>query len=238
MQPGAAQRYLRQIALPEVGPEGQERLATATVAVAGQAGGDLATEIAARYLAAAGVGAVRLIGQASPDSGLLRASNPDVKVQSLPWPESGKAGADADAAGDGRAWVRALDGVDLVVRSGFDDDPMLRATVRLGIPVVLMRALEDRAELLAVRRQGPCPHVDLAIPQRRAEGVFDGPAAVVVGTLAAGEALLILVGPAEQAARARHLAVPLDGGEPRAQDLPWAPECCACGGGATEMVFS
>jgi len=43
-------------------------------------------------------------------------------------------------------------------------------------------------------------------------------------------------------ARARHLAVPLapspEGGGPRAQDIPWAPECFACGGGATEMVFS
>jgi len=240
MQPGAAHRYLRQIALPEVGPEGQERLAAASVAVAGQSDGDLAAEIAARYLAAAGVGTVRLIGQAPPDPDVLRASNPDLTVQSLPWPGGDQPGH-ADA--DGRAWVRALDGVDLVVRSGFDDDPMLRATVRLGIPVVLLRVLDDRAEVLAVRRQGPCPHVDLAIPQHRAEGVFDGPAAVVAGTLAAGEALLILIGPTAPAAaatpaRARHLAVPLDGGEPRAQDIPWAPECCACGGGATEMVVS
>jgi len=246
MQPGAAQRYLRQIALPEVGPEGQERLAAATVAtvaVPGQTGGDLGTEIAARYLAAAGVGTVRVIGQASPAPDVLLSSNPDLNVQSLPWPGGDDAGpSPADPDADGRAWVKALDGADLVVRSGFDDDPMLRATVRLGIPVVLLRALEDRAEVLAVRRQGPCPHVDLAIPRRRAEGVFDGPAAVIAGTLAASEALLMLIGPTApagaQRARARHLAVPLDGGDPRAQDIPWTPECFACGGGATEMVFS
>jgi hypothetical protein len=39
-------------------------------------------------------------------------------------------------------------------------------------------------------------------------------------------------------ARARHLTLPLDGGAPRAQDIPWQPECFRCGGGATEMVFS
>ncbi|HET6149588.1 MAG TPA: hypothetical protein VFH68_18770 [Polyangia bacterium] len=247
MQPGAAQRYLRQIALPEVGPDGQERLAAATVAVAGETGGDLAVEIAARYLAAGGVGALRLIGAgaAAVDAAVLRASNPDVVVESVGWP--GAADADADADADGRAWLAALAGVGLVVRSGFDDDPMLRATVRLGIPVVLMRALDDRAEVLAVRRQGPCPHVDLAIPRRRADGVFDGPAAVVAGTLGAAEAmsLILLIGgraAAAGTARARHLAVPLapspEGGEPRAQDIPWTPECFACGGGATEMVFS
>ena len=246
MQPGAAHRYLRQIALPEVGPDGQERLAAATVAVAGEAAGDLAVEIAARYLAAGGIGALRLIGAAEPGAGVLRASNPDVAVESLTWP-GGHADADADPDADGKAWLAALGGVTLVVRSGFDDDPMLRATVRLGIPVVLMRALDDRAEVLAVRRQGPCPHVDLAIPRRRADGVFDGPAAVVAGTLAAAEAMsmILLIGgrPAPATpARARHLAVPLapspEGAGPRAQDIPWAPECFACGGGATEMAFS
>src|SRR5260221_9735863 len=63
MQPGAApgrqqqyQRYLRQIALPQIGPDGQDRLAATTIAVAGEAEGDLAVEIAARYLAAGGGG--------------------------------------------------------------------------------------------------------------------------------------------------------------------------------------
>jgi hypothetical protein len=32
--------------------------------------------------------------------------------------------------------------------------------------------------------------------------------------------------------------LPLDGGEPRAQEIPWSPACFACGGGALEMVFS
>jgi hypothetical protein len=247
MQPGAAPgyhlRYLRQIALPEVGPDGQERLAAATIAVAGERDGDLAAEIAARYLAAGGVGTLRWIGAAGVAAEVLRASNPDLVVGVTAWPGGRADGQADDAAAGGKEWVAALEGVDLVVRSGFDDDPMLRATVRLGIPVVLMRALAERAEVLAVRRQGPCPHVDLAIPHRLSTGVVDGPAAVLAGALGAAEAMTLIVGRAATtgdaaSARARHLAVALDGGASRAQDIPWSPECFACGGGATEMVFS
>ena len=251
MGPDAARRYLRQIALPEIGPDGQQRLGAAVIAVAepGDGEGDLAAEVAARYLAAAGVGTVRLIGgvrsssagagasasaasapAASPYASALRASNPDVVVEHRGWPA------------DGAAWVAALDGADLIVRAGFDDDPMLRASVRLGIPALLLRALDDRAELIAFRRQGPCPHVDLEIPPRRAEAASNGAGAVVAGTLGAAEALLMLVGRAGDgelgASRARHLALPLDGGAPRVQEIPWSPECFACGGGAVEMVFS
>jgi hypothetical protein len=48
-------RHARQIALPEVGPEGQARIAAARVAVIGA---DRAAETAALYLRAAGVGQV------------------------------------------------------------------------------------------------------------------------------------------------------------------------------------
>jgi len=49
--------------------------------------------------------------------------------------------------------------------------------------------------------------------------------------------------PPASPARARHLTIPLSpstegGATPRAQDIPWAPECFRCGGGGTEMVFS
>ena len=241
-EPTYTQRYLRQIALPEIGPEGQQRLATAVIAVASEHDDDVATETAARYLAAAGVGTVRWIagagateadrsGETSADGApvrsALRASNPDVVVQERRWPA------------DGAAWLVALQGVDLVVRSGFDDDPMLRAAVRLGVPAIILKVLPERVELIAFRKQGPCPHLDLDIPARRADGARGGAAAVVAGTLSAAEALFMLVGRASaSASRARHLSVPLDGGAPRAQEIPWAPECFACGGGAVEMVFS
>ena len=48
-------RYARQIALPEVGPDGQARICAARVAVVGR---DRAAETAALYLRAAGVGRV------------------------------------------------------------------------------------------------------------------------------------------------------------------------------------
>ena len=248
MEVGAAQRYLRQIALPEIGPDGQQRINDATVAIAAEREDDLVAEVAARYLAAAGVGRLRLLGgdgAGEPPAALaasLLASNPDIAIEARAWPS------------DGDAWLATLDGADLVVRAGFDDDPMLRATVRLGIPAVLLRALDDRVEMLALREHGPCPHVDLAIPARRAEGVSSGAAAVVAATVGASEALWMLVRRPDAAERAtatggrraranapaRHLTLPLlpDGAAPRVQEIPWSPECFACGGGSVEMVLS
>jgi hypothetical protein len=55
-------RYARHVALPEIGPEGQARISAACVAVVGN---DLAAEIAATYLRAAGVGQV-VTGEEGP----------------------------------------------------------------------------------------------------------------------------------------------------------------------------
>src|SRR6185295_12639084 len=111
-------------------------------------------EITARYLAAAGVGTLRLVG-GRPDrngdgSGFLAAaaqslssSNPDVEIRRAAWPM------------DGTAWLGALEGADLVARAGFDDDSMLRAAVRLGVPAVVARATGDTAEIIAFRHHGP-----------------------------------------------------------------------------------
>ena len=49
------ERFLRQVLLPEIGPAGQERLASASAAVAGDG---LHHEVATRYARAAGVGAI------------------------------------------------------------------------------------------------------------------------------------------------------------------------------------
>ncbi|MDB4982494.1 MAG: hypothetical protein JWM82_3246, partial [Myxococcales bacterium] len=66
MTPAQARRFARQLALPEVGPAGQERLLRARVAIVrrdvGRDGGDLVSETVARSLAAAGVGTLRLLG--------------------------------------------------------------------------------------------------------------------------------------------------------------------------------
>jgi hypothetical protein len=138
---------------------------------------------------------------------------------------------------DGAGWLAALDGVTLILRAGFDDDPMLRAAVRLGVPVVVMRGGRAGAEVVSFRHHGPCPHAALDIPARPAESVAEDDAlAVVAGTLAAAEACWRIARP-DEGPRARHLKISLES-EPVAQDLPWAPECFLCGGQAREAVPS
>ena len=167
----AARRYSRQIALPEVGSEGQARILASDIMLAGE---DLATETAGLYLAAAGVSRLPRIGGKD-------------------WPKTGT------------AWVERLQGASLVVRSGFDDDQMLKASIYLGVPVVVMRASPQGVEVIAFRRQGPCVHTSLMVPPRKREtSPEDASASVVAGTLAATEALWILVHPMAPP-RARHL---------------------------------
>ena len=205
----SVRRFSRQIALPDIGADGQERLGAAEVALVG---GGLALETATRYLSAAGVGRFRLLG----------------------------AGGEADTAwpADGQAWVGSLRGATLILRAGFDDDPMLRAAVRLGIPAVVMRAGRDTVDLLSFRHHGPCPHAALDIPVRAAEALPDegGALAVLAGTLAATEAAWRIAQP-EEGPRARHLRLALDA-EPLCQEIPWAPECFLCGGQSPEAVPS
>jgi hypothetical protein len=217
-------RFARQIALPEIGLAGQQRIAAARVAIVGR---DLAAETAARYLAAAGVGTLRLVGGRPDWDGDLRGSNATVAIEHAPRPAQGP------------AWVDALEGSSLVVRSGFDDDAMLHAAVRLGIPAITMRANVDDAavDILSFRKHGPCPHAPLDVPVLAAVPMPDGAASVVAGTAVAAEALHLLVGTTGNA-RARHLRLPLDGGDATTQEIPWTPECFSCGGTGKEMSFS
>ena len=62
MNAATVTRFARQLALPEVGPAGQERLGASRAVIVGDG---LAAETAARYLAAAGVGTLRLVVEAS-----------------------------------------------------------------------------------------------------------------------------------------------------------------------------
>jgi hypothetical protein len=185
----ALQRFSRHVALPEIGLEGQERLAAARVAVAGA---DLAAEVIARYLAAAGVGTLRLVG-----------------------------GGDVAWPADGAAWVAALAGVDLCVRSGFDDDAMLGAAKRLGIPVVVVRGREATVDLISFPRRAPDAGAPIDAHRAGAEPPHGGAAAVVAGTLAAAEALHVLAAKRVPGAGARMLRLPLDGGPPQVQYIPW-----------------
>lgn len=141
---------------------------------------------------------------------------------------------------DGLAWVEALRGATVVVRSGFDDDPMLRAAVRLGVPVVVLRGRNDGVDVIAFRQHGPCPHTSLEIAERKADPPSeDGAGAVLAGALGACEALWLIARPGE-GPRARHLRLALGGPyeEPVSQEIPWSPECFICGGSAREAVMA
>lgn len=199
------------------------------------AGDDLSAEVCARALAAAGVGRLRLVRRtgAPPEvvTRALGASNPEVRVETAPWP----AGVPAKA---GEAWLAALDGAAVVVRVGLDDDTMVRAAVRLGIPAVILRGDRDGAVVLSLRRQGPCPHQRFDVPEQQASpGAVDGPLSVLAAHVAAAEALVIISGATVGEARARHMRLRLDGdatgadaGPCQTTDIPWRPECSACGG--------
>src|SRR5450432_2955816 len=152
MNAATVTRFARQLALPEVGPAGQERLGAARAVVVGDG---LAAETAARYLAAAGVGALRIVGGEASLSwdAALRGSNPDVALEHAPRPA------------DGAAWMAALDGVAIVLRAGFDDDALLPAAIRRAVPLVVLRGDESAADVVSFRRHGPCPHAPLDVPR-------------------------------------------------------------------------
>jgi hypothetical protein len=175
-------RYARQIALPEIGPEGQARFGRARALVVG---GDVAAETAATYLRAAGVGAV------------------------------------SELPGEAGDWLGALDGADVVVRSGFDDDALLGAAARLGVPAVVVHARPDVVDLLSFPRRPTDANAAVdELPRRPASFLADaGAPAILAGTLAAAEALHALLRPVEPGGRPRHLRFPLDGGEPLVQDI-------------------
>ncbi len=69
------QRHSRQSRLADVGAQGQARIARAVAVVPGQG---IAAEVAARYLAGAGVAALRVRDE--PTAAAARAVDPDVRV--------------------------------------------------------------------------------------------------------------------------------------------------------------
>jgi hypothetical protein len=222
----AVRRYSRQIALPEVGSEGQARILAAKIALVGHG---LVIEVAGRYLAAAGVCNFRKITRASTMSALASVVvevNPAACVEACLWPA------------EGTAWVAALEEQTVVLRVGFDDDAMVRAAVHVAVPVVAVRTDAASINLLSLRRHGPCPHLPLDVPVGPGHTTESDPAsAVVAGSLAACEVLDVVVG--RDSPRARRLRLVLGPGEePLAQDILWAPECFACGGNASEAVIA
>ncbi|MBA2078463.1 molybdopterin-synthase adenylyltransferase MoeB [Rhodanobacter sp. PCA2] len=247
----AAERYARQLRLPQVGEAGQAKLAAAKVVLLG-AGGLGAP--AALYLAAAGVGQLTLIdddlversnlhrqvihadarvGMAKTESArlALNALNPRVRVET----RTERLRADNVE--------RLLEGHDLVI-DGADNFParylLAAATRRLRLPMVY-GAVERFTGLVSVfdprRDDAPCYRCLFPEPPSAAEapncseagvlGVLPG----IVGLLQATEALKLILGMGEPLV-GRLLSFDALGMRFRETRLPRDPACPGCGAGA------
>jgi sulfur-carrier protein adenylyltransferase/sulfurtransferase len=209
------ERYSRHLLLPEVGPDGQQKLLDAKVLLLGAGG---LGSPAALYLAAAGVGTLGIVDNDEVDlSNLQRqvihsserigvhkvdsaeqtinALNPDVKVEKYPV----RLGAENI--------VEIISGYDVIV-DGLDNFPtrylLNDASVRLGIPVVSAAILGFEGQLSVFKPyDGPCyrclfpvpPPAELA-PSCGANGVL-GVLPGTMGLLQATEVIKLILGEGE-----------------------------------------
>ena len=239
-------RYARHIVLTEIGGEGQRRLAGAEIAVLG-AGGIGAPVV--QYLAAAGVGTLRLIDDDSVDlSNLQRqvlfgdaqiglaktgaaaasvaALNPDVRVVGL--------GERLDASNA----MRLIEGADAIV-DGSDNFATRLAcadsALALRIPLVSAAVGQFEGQLAVYRgweKDKPCYRCLVGADPGRAEqscaeqGVL-GAMAGVIGSLAAMEAIRSITGFGEDSAGKLLVADALTM-RFRTVALPKDPGCAAC----------
>jgi len=210
-------RYSRHLLLPEVGPEGQQKLLDAKVLLLGAGG---LGSPAALYLAAAGVGTLGIVdndtvdvsnlqrqvihstervGVSKVDSAeqTINALNPDVKVEKY------------DVRLGSENIIEILSGYDVVV-DGLDNFPtrylLNDASVRLRIPVVSAAILGFEGQLSVFKPyDGPCyrclfptpPPAELA-PSCGANGVL-GVLPGTMGLLQATEVIKLILGEGEPA---------------------------------------
>ena len=211
------ERYSRHLLLPEVGPEGQQKLLDAKVLLLGAGG---LGSPAALYLAAAGVGTIGIVdndtvdvsnlqrqvihstdrvGVSKVDSAeqTINALNPDVKVEKY------------DVRLGPQNIIEIISGYDIVV-DGLDNFPtrylLNDASVRLGIPVVSAAILGFEGQLSVFKPyDGPCyrclfptpPPAELA-PSCGANGVL-GVLPGTMGLLQATEVIKLILGEGDPA---------------------------------------
>jgi len=206
-------RYARQMALPEFGPTGQDKLCAARVLLIGVGG---LGSPAAIYLAAAGVGTLGIVdpdevelsnlhrqilhgtadtGRPKVDSArdTLAATNPHVRIEIFR--ERLTAANALDLA---RGWDLVVDGSDNFPTRYASND----ACVALGIPNVYgsVWRFEGQVSVFAPHLGGPCyrclnPHAPAAgsVPSCAEAGVL-GVMPGLVGTLQALEAIKLIAG--------------------------------------------
>jgi len=246
--PDVDERFVRQVRLPQVGVEGQARLAAARVAIVGT--GATGSHLAAT-LGRAGVGFLRLIDRdivelsnlprqtlfttadaegvrpkAEAAAEALRAIDPGLVVEP----------AVTDLVADNAAQL--LGDVDLVL-DGTDNFPTRMLVndlcVRDGRPFVYCGVVGIEGQLLVIRPGGPClrcyvPELPApgALPTCDTAGVL-GSVVSLVASLTATEALKLLLG--SEDVRAGEVFV-VDGwqGSVRTLRLPVDPTCPCCQG--------
>jgi len=154
-------------------------------------GADLTAETAATYLRAAGVGQV------------FEATSRGIEGRT------------------GQAFKNLPRNFDLIVRSGFDDTPMDAEAARLGLPMIAVRATPDAIDMVSFSGRVPSPDARPDTPFTAAgTPATNDASAVLAGTLAAAEALQLIVREAKPfSPRIRHMRLPLDGREPLVQDI-------------------
>lgn len=242
-------RYSRQIMLPAVGIEGQERLLEARVLVIGLGG--LGSPVA-MYLAAAGVGSLMVadfdtvdlsnlqrqiihsterIGMPKVDSALqsLRALNPESQLDGY------KGSIDEDTL------PALLEGMDAVV-DGCDNFAtrftVNEACFRAGIPLISGAAIrtEGQVAVFSGKSGGPCyqclyPRDGSVDETCTANGVLS-PVVGIVGSIQATETLKVLTGAGEPL-YGRLLLMDAMSMEFRSIRLPADPRCPVCGDDAS-----
>ncbi|WP_297831425.1 molybdopterin-synthase adenylyltransferase MoeB [Thermomonas sp.] len=217
-----SERYARQIRLPDVGLEGQLRLERARVLIVGAGG---LGSPAALYLAAAGIGNLRLV-----DADVVDRSNLQRQILHadgrIGWPKVDSAAA-AVAALNPRTRIEAiderldagnverlLDGIDVVL-DGSDNFPtrylLNDACVRLGKPLVYgaVQRFEGQVSVFdAGRRRGQAPCYRCVYPQPPPAGAVPscseagvlGVLPGVIGMLQATETVKLVLGLGESLA--------------------------------------
>lgn len=207
----AADRYRRQTLLPEIGVQGQRRLAGARVLCVGAGGLGCA---ALPYLAGAGIGLLTIADDdrversnlhrqvlfGEPDLGQLkaeaaarrlRALNPEIAVQ---------ARAERVDAGNVEALLRAHD----VVIDGSDNFEskflLSDASAKFGVPLVYGSATGMEAMVTVLHPgRGPClrclfPEAPRSVMPNCAQAGVLGPLVGMVGSIQAAETIKLLVG--------------------------------------------
>ncbi|MCK5482098.1 MAG: molybdopterin-synthase adenylyltransferase MoeB [Gemmatimonadota bacterium] len=246
LTPEETLRYHRQIILPQVGPQGQDRMKSASILLVGAGG---LGSPAALYLAAAGVGRLGVVdgdvvelsnlqrqvlhdtpsvGRSKTESAHRRIAriNPDVQVEEYPV----RLNSD-NALGILEGWDVVVDGSDNFPTRYLVND----ACVLLGIPFVYgaVFRFEGQASVFA-SPGGPCyrclfrdPPPPDAVPSCAEAGVL-GVLPGLVGTIQATEAIKLVLGIGDSLV-GRLLLVDTLPMEFREVELRRDPGCVVCG---------